>query len=68
MKRAGTGPLALLRQFFAANPDEELTYDQALQKFDCDKESLHTSIHLLKARGEIGTEVIRVIRARRDEA
>lgn len=65
-RATGQGALAGLRDFFAANPDEELTYEQARVKFGCMQRDLTTALGTLKARGEVEVEVVRVIRAKRD--
>lgn len=63
-KPIGQGPMAMLRKFFAENPDEELTHEQALAKLDCTQRDLYTALWTLKCRGEV--EVVRVIRAKKD--
>lgn len=67
-KPIGHGPMARIREFFARNPDEELTYEQARAKFDCRQRDLTTALWMLKGRGEVEVEVVRVIRAKKVDA
>ena len=64
-KPIGQGPMAMLRKFFAENPDEELTYEQALVKLNCKVGDLQTALWILKSRDEV--EVVKVIRPKRVE-
>ena len=59
----GSGVEAKLRAFFAANPDEELTYSDMLTKFECSRRRLEDAIRELKQDGEF--ESIHVIRVAR---
>lgn len=50
-----------LREFFANNPDEELTYADALAKFECTYQNFRTTLSRLVASGEL--ETVHTIRA-----
>jgi hypothetical protein len=49
-----------LRDFFAQNPDEELSYGDVMAKFGCSHGNLRTTVSRLVANGEI--EVLHVVR------
>ena len=63
-KKWGQGAFSRLREFYRQNPDEELTYEQALEKFDVSPRDLSTALWMLKCRGEL--EMVRVIRVKKD--
>jgi hypothetical protein len=55
------GLVQRLRAFFQANPEEELTQQQALAKFGCTTTNFTTAVSILVTNGEI--EKLRIIRA-----
>lgn len=61
--KIGHGAFSRLRKFLRDNPDEELTFEQAMQKFGCSQRDLSCALWMLKARDEV--EVVRVIRAKK---
>lgn len=66
MKRGMRHPDGLaskLLQYFAANPDEELSFSDASVKFDVKVRSLYARTTDLKAQGEL--EVVTVIRLKK---
>lgn len=50
-----TGLPARIAEFFDANPDEELTYEDALHKFGCTQKHLEVTLARLRAVGWIET-------------
>jgi len=42
-----------LRQFFAANPDEELTYDDVMVKFNVSRRCAYVAAARMEDRGEL---------------
>lgn len=52
-----------LREFFASNPDEELTIAQCMVKFDITRSQFDTIAQVLKAEGLI--ESVHVVRNKR---
>lgn len=66
MSRPGPHPASTrtkLLDFFAANPDEELTYEDAITKFGCGKSTLANAMLAMKDAGG-PLEVAHVIRLR----
>ena len=62
----GQGAFSLLRAFLRDNPDEELTYEQAMTKFGISQRDLSFALWMLKVRDEV--EVVRVIRPKKVDA
>ena len=63
MKRKGEGMECRLREFFEANPREELTYDDAQAKYGCNRRALVAAVYNLRQSGYVETTY--VIRANR---
>ena len=60
--KPGEGLGAQLLAFFEANPDEELTFEDAKVKFDTDSHNLSSTLSYLKARGLLDTQRTTLIR------
>jgi response regulator of citrate/malate metabolism len=49
----GTGVHHRIVEFFAANPDEELTIDDIAAKFGCTKGTARVAVHRASERGQV---------------
>lgn len=56
-----TGLSKSVRQFFTANPDEELTYEQIEIKFGCDRSAAKMAVRYLMMFDD-GLESVHVVR------
>lgn len=64
MRRDGTdGPIVAIQKFFQANPDEELTIDDCVSKFQCSRTNVYHALEYLRNRGLVYTA--HVVRAKR---
>lgn len=63
MSAKRTGHAKLLREFFARNPDEELTFADAATKFGITEHEVKLAAQYLTQIREIRVDVVRVIRS-----
>jgi hypothetical protein len=53
-------------QFFAANPEEELTFDDLMVKFDCNRRTVYMAVYRLsRLDEESALESIHVVRCKK---